>query len=258
MGRRAATAIDNARLYRDAVEANAAKATFLAVMSHELRTPLTAIIGYTELMADEIVGPINPVQREQLGRVKASGAHLLTLIEEILAFARIEAGQEQVRREPVDVGEVVHEARAVVEPLLRRKALACRVVLDEPPPTLQTDAGKLRQILLNLLANAIKFTDEGEVRVVVAREPAGDAPRLVIAVEDTGVGIAPANLDRIFDPFWQVEQTRTRKAGGTGLGLSVARQLAQLLDGELTVTSRVGEGTAFRLALPMQPLVPHA
>ena len=251
VGRRAAIAIDNARLYRDAVEANAAKSTFLAVMSHELRTPLTAIIGYTELMADEIVGPINTVQREQLGRVKASGAHLLTLIEEILAFARIEAGQESVRREAVDVGEVVHEARAVVEPLLRRKALACRVVVDEPAPTLHTDAGKLRQILLNLLANAIKFTDRGEVRVVVAREPDGDAPRLVIAVEDTGVGIAPANLDRIFDPFWQVEQTRTRKAGGTGLGLSVARQLAQLLDGELTVTSAVGEGTAFRLALPL-------
>ena len=251
VGRRAAIAIDNARLYRDAVEANAAKATFLAVMSHELRTPLTAIIGYTELMADEVVGPVNAVQREQLGRVRASGAHLLTLIEEILAFARIEAGQESVRREVVDVGEVVHEARAVVEPLLRRKALECRVVVAEPPPTLHTDAGKLRQILLNLLANAIKFTDHGEVRVLVVAEPSADAPRLVIAVEDTGVGIAPANLDRIFDPFWQVEQTRTRKAGGTGLGLSVARQLAQLLEGELTVTSTVGVGTAFRLALPL-------
>jgi signal transduction histidine kinase len=249
LARRAATAIDNAMLYREVVEANQAKSDFLAVMSHELRTPLTAVIGYSELIADEIVGPVNATQKEQLSRIRSSSTHLLNLIEEILAFARIEAGQETVRLEGVELRAVVREAQEVIEPLISRKRL--RLVADLPAERVEmdTDPGKLRQILLNLIANAVKFTDEGEIRVTLRR----DGSAVELSVADSGVGIPPAHLERIFDPFWQVEQTRTRKVGGTGLGLSVARQLARLLGGDLTVESEVGRGSTFRVRLGTEP-----
>ena len=249
LARRAAAAIDNARLYTDAVEANASKARFLAVMSHELRTPLTAVIGYTELLADEIVGPLSEAQKDPLARIKASGTHLLTLIEEILAFARIEAGQEMLRLETVDLTALAHEAVSVVEPLMRGKRLSVTVAPADGSPTVRSDPGKVRQVLLNLLANAIKFTESGEITVQVARRE----EHAVITVLDTGIGIPTEHLERIFEAFWQVEQTTTRKVGGTGLGLSVARQLARLLGGELTVESQPGRGSAFRLLLPSEP-----
>ena len=249
LARRAGAAIDNARLYTDAVEANAAKARFLAVMSHELRTPLTAVIGYTELLADEIVGPLSEEQKDPLARIKASGIHLLTLIEEILAFARIEAGQEMIRAEEVDLVAVAHEALSVVEPLMRRKSLTAVVTAPPEPPSVRSDPGKVRQVLLNLLANAIKFTEAGEIAIEIGREN----EHVVLTVRDTGIGIPPEHLERIFEAFWQVEQTTTRKVGGTGLGLSVARQLARLLGGDLTVESVVGRGSTFRLLLPPLP-----
>jgi PAS domain S-box-containing protein len=248
VARRAASAIDNALLYGEAVGANQAKADFLAVMSHELRTPLTAIIGYAELLADEIVGPVNEAQKEQISRVRASGAHLLTLIEEILTFARIEAGQETVRAERVELVELVRETVAIVEPIAARKRLTLDVRAQDASLVIETDGVKVRQILLNLLANAIKFTDAGTVIVELQRAQG----RVDVAVHDTGIGIARDHLETIFEPFWQVEQVRTRKVGGTGLGLSVARQLARLLGGDVTAESEVGKGSVFRCWVPVR------
>ena len=243
LARRAALAVDNARLRRDAVAANAAKANFLAVISHELRTPLTAIIGYSELLAEEIVGPVNEMQREQLLRVKSSSLQLLTLIEEILSFARIESGHEPVQLEDVDLREVANTVGAMLRPIAERKALRLTIDVPARPVRAQTDIAKLRQILLNLMSNAVKFTEVGEVRLEVI--PNGTAAML--RVQDTGIGIASEHLEHVFDAFWQAEHPATRRFGGTGLGLSVARRLAALLGAELEVESIEGRGTTFTI-----------
>ncbi|HEX6964215.1 MAG TPA: ATP-binding protein [Gemmatimonadaceae bacterium] len=243
----AALAVDNARLYESALLANRTKSDFLAVMSHELRTPLTAVMGYSELLAEGITGPVNETQKQQLGRIDASARHLLHLIEEILSYARIEAGREAVYIEPVNVRGLVQEVATLVEPSATKKGLRLIVRPPAPDVVLQTDAGKAGQILLNLLSNAIKFTTHGEIGV--SARVSGD--RIIFTVWDTGIGIAEYNLEHIFDPFWQVEQPSTRVAGGTGLGLSVTRHLARLLGGDVTVDSRPGQGSTFTVWLPM-------
>jgi signal transduction histidine kinase len=243
---RAALAVDNARLYADVLVANRAKSDFLAVMSHELRTPLTTVIGYAEILADGVSGPVTEAQRQQLGRVMLSGQHLLALIEEILAFARIEAGRETLQLGPVDVAAVGREAAALVEPLVPMQGVRLVVDVPEAPIPLHSDVKKVRQILVNLLSNAVKFTSAGEVGVSVRRD--GDGVR--IRVWDTGIGIAPEHLEHIFDPFWQVEQHPARSVGGTGLGLSVTRHLARLLGGDIEVESVTGEGSRFTVTLP--------
>ena len=247
LARRAAAAADNARLYEEALIASRAKSDFLAVMSHELRTPLNAIIGYADLIQAEIAGPISDQQQQHVGRVKVSAQHLLQLIEEILSFSRIEAGGEQLRLESFELQPLLRDTAAMVEPLMRDKGLTFTVSLPEQPLQMRTDAGKLRQILLNLLSNAVKFTDHGEVRLKARVEDGW----LHLAVEDTGVGIAREDQARIFDPFWQVEQSTTRKSGGTGLGLSVTHSLARLLGGAVSVESEPGRGSSFRVLLPL-------
>lgn len=228
--------------------ANTAKSNFLAVMSHELRTPLSAIIGYEELLADGITGPVNDAQKHQLGRIKASAQHLLHLIDQILSYSRIDAGREVVQAEDVDANELAQDAATLVEPLAREKGLPLEVVVTGYPLPISTDSGKVRQILVNLLSNAVKFTPAGRVTLVVQHE--GGVVRYV--VRDTGIGIADKHRDQIFDAFWQVEQPSTRRVGGTGLGLSVTRRLARLLGGDVVVESHVGEGSAFTVLLPLE------
>jgi PAS domain S-box-containing protein len=230
----------------EAETASRAKSEFLAVMSHELRTPLSAIIGYEELLFDGITGPVNEGQRTQLGRIKASATHLLSLIDEVLTLSRVEAGREVTHPERIPVFAALHEASVITEPLATEKGLELQVERAPSEYEVWADATKLRQILLNLLTNAIKFTDHGTV-VLESRVLNG---HIEIIVRDTGIGIAPADHDRVFDTFWQVEQKSTRKVGGTGLGLSVSRRLARLMNGELTVASKLGEGSTFTLRLP--------
>ncbi|HJP86396.1 MAG TPA: HAMP domain-containing sensor histidine kinase [Gemmatimonadaceae bacterium] len=232
----------------EAERANNSKTDFLAVMSHELRTPLTAIMGYEELLSDGITGPVTELQRQQLGRINASARHLLGLIDEILTFARVDIGRERVRWESMSVNHTLGDAAALVEPMAAAKDIKFIVELLDEDQAIQTDGTKLRQMLVNLLSNGIKFTDKGEVRVSCAV----NGPTLEVRIADTGVGIAAENIENVFEPFWQVEQTATRRTGGTGLGLSVTRKLARLLGGDVTVASRPGSGTTFLLTLPMK------
>ncbi|MDQ3673464.1 MAG: HAMP domain-containing histidine kinase [Gemmatimonadota bacterium] len=231
----------------DAERANTIKTDFLAVMSHELRTPLTAIMGYEELLSDGITGPVTELQRQQLGRINASARHLLGLIDEILTFARVDVGRERVRWESMSVNKTLHEAASFIESIASAKKLKYVIELLEEDQVIQTDPTKFRQMLVNLLSNAVKFTDRGEVRLTSAVRNG----TLEIRIADTGVGIDAAHIEHVFEPFWQLEQSATRKSGGTGLGLSVTRKLARLLGGEVTVASRVGAGTTFLLKLPL-------
>jgi signal transduction histidine kinase len=232
----------------EAERANNIKTDFLAVMSHELRTPLTAIMGYEELLSDGITGPVTELQRQQLGRINASARHLLGLIDEILTFARVDIGRERIRWESMSVNHTLGDAAALVEPMAAAKDIKFIVELLEEDQAIQTDGTKLRQMLVNMVSNGIKFTDKGEVRVSCAVNNG----MLEVRIADTGVGIAAENIDNVFEPFWQAEQTATRRTGGTGLGLSVTRKLARLLGGDVTVASRPGAGTTFLLTVPMK------
>jgi len=231
---------------RDAESASSAKSDFLAVMSHELRTPLNAIIGYVSLLADGITGPVNDTQRAQLSRVRASAMHLLALIEQILSLSRIEARGEDVQVEHVDLRTIVADATGLVEPLMVSKGLALEVDLPAEPSVLDTDVTKVRQILLNLLTNAGKFTERGTVRCQIG----GDSTCIVVNVSDTGRGIASDDLPHVFDVFWQGGRVERERPEGVGLGLSVSRRLAQLLGGDVTVASKPGQGSTFTLRLP--------
>jgi signal transduction histidine kinase len=232
----------------EAERANNSKTDFLAVMSHELRTPLTAIMGYEELLSDGITGPVTELQRQQLGRINASARHLLGLIDEILTFARVDIGRERVRWESISVNNTLADAAALVESMATAKKLRLAVTLLDEDQSIQTDGTKMRQMLVNLLSNGIKFTDKGDVHLGCAVSNG----ILEVSIADTGCGIAAENIEFVFEPFWQAEQTATRKTGGTGLGLSVTRKLARLLGGDVTVASRLGSGTTFLLTLPMK------
>jgi signal transduction histidine kinase len=235
------------RALQAAEVASQAKSDFLAAMSHELRTPLGAIVGYMELLLGDMVGALEPTQRSYLGRVRAAARHLITIIEEILSFSRLEAGKQPIYIEDADAIALARDTKELLEPAAVEKGLA--LVLDAPSTAvaLRTDTTKLRQILINLLGTAIKFTDTG--RVSLELRQVND--RVVFRVRDTGSGITPADAARIFDPFTQVDQSLKRVKGGTGLGLPVSQRLSRLLEGDLTVDSVVGEGTTFTLSLPI-------
>jgi len=229
----------------EAERANRIKTDFLAVMSHELRTPLTAVMGYAELLQMGIPDPIPDGAQAQVERINDAARHLLQLIEEILTFSRLEAAREEVRAEETDLAEVARQAAEFVRPLAERKGLRLQLCTTGAPVA-ATDAGKLRQILINLLFNAVKFTREGEVSV----EMESLDGEVRFHVRDTGIGIAPEDLRRIFEPFWQAQQGNTREAGGVGLGLAICRRLAALLGGELRAESTPGRGSTFTLSLP--------
>lgn len=246
---RAASAIENSRLYRDAAESDRAKTDFLAVVSHELRTPLNAITGYAELLTGGVSGPLNEKQMGQIERIGVSARHLAHLIDEILTYARMEGGRDTLEAALTDVGATVRDAVSVLQPAADAKGLDLAVDGAAHGPDLLTDPGKLRQIVMNLVSNAVKYTDEGHVRVTVRKLEGG----VELTVEDTGVGIPPEEQERIFEPFRQVQSPNTRTVGGTGLGLSVSRRLVQVLGGRVTLESVPAEGSTFTVWLPKDP-----
>ena len=255
-----ARALDEAQTARAAAEeASRAKSVFLATMSHEIRTPINAVIGYADLLDMGLQGPLSEGQRGYLQRMRASSQHLLGLVNDVLDFAKIEAGQMGFVREEASLQQSAADAIAMVLP----QATARGIAMDEEPCPPEAaylgDPDRVRQVLLNLLSNAVKFTRPGgrvTVRCTELAEPhpgvlpAGHGPWAAIEVEDTGIGIAPENLTRVFEPFTQVDDTHTREAGGTGLGLAISRRFARVMGGELSVRSRPGQGSAFTLWLP--------
>ena len=248
----AAVAMDNAALFAaeqraraEAERANRAKSDFLAVMSHELRTPLNAIMGYADLMLLGVEDdPANAKQR--LERIGFSARHLLQLIDEILTFSRLEAGEEKIELDTVDATEMLGEVEALMEPIALQKGVEFNCESPNVSLIVESDARKIRQVLINLVTNAIKFTEEGTVELSLEKE----GNDLLFKVSDTGPGIAPEHQDKIFEAFWQAESSATRGAGGTGLGLSVSQRLARLLGGDLTVKSEVDRGSIFTFRLP--------
>lgn len=265
--RTAQAAAEEARHLADAArltaeEANAAKADFLAVMSHELRTPLQAVIGYAELLDMGISGSVTPGQREQLHRIRGSARHLVSLIDQILVYARLEAGAERMQVEPSDPVALALDIAAMLRPLAEARGLAFDLSLPAPGTvTMVTDVRAVRQALVNLVANAIKYTPSGRVALALRHEPGStaddDDDAVVFEVRDTGVGIDPAHRARIFEPFWQVAPALTRDGGGTGLGLAVVRELARALGGEVSLESTPGVGSTFTLRLPRVAPVPE-
>ena len=247
LARRAALAVDNARLFREAHEANRAKTQFLTTMSHELRTPLNAIGGYTELIEMGLRGPVTPQQLEDLGRIQRSQKHLLALINDLLNFARIETGHVELKLETVSVEEELTAVQQLIEPLMTAKHIRHSQRHGDASIRCLADRDRLRQVLLNLLSNAVKFTASGgEIALGWdARDGAVD-----IHVRDTGTGIPRHKLDIIFEPFVQLTNSLTRVSEGTGLGLAISRELAQAMNGDVTVASEVGKGSTFTFTLP--------
>ena len=248
----AAIALWKTKLLEQVREANRSKSEFMAVISHELRTPLTALIGYEELLADEAFGPVTEQQQSAIERMRTSTELLTLLIDEVLTVARLEAGRELVRAGETSVRDVVSAAVAVLEPLALDKGLALRVAEPAAPLPMFTDGEMVRRILVNLGANAIKFTDSGSVEITA--EPVGDDVRF--SVRDTGIGIAPADVPRLFQPFTQLDSGVTRRYGGTGLGLYISQRLASLLGGRLSMESSLGEGSVFTLVIPARRTEP--
>jgi signal transduction histidine kinase len=244
---RAALAIDNARLFTEARRANQSKSNFLAVVSHDLRTPLNAIIGYADLMRLGIPERIPELSLANVERIGTSANHLIYLLNELLAFARLDAGAEKAKIVDVDVHAVVRDAGTVMSPLAAGKGLQLELAIGNEPLFTRTDPDKLRQIVINLIGNAVKYTPAGHVRVTT--RPVNHH-RYAIEVTDTGVGIAPEHLTQIFEPFWQVNPTQRAHGQGTGLGLSVVQRMAELLGGTVAVESEKGRGSIFTVTLP--------
>lgn len=265
-----AVAINNIDLYEQAVMANRLKSEFLANISHELRTPLNAIIGYSELLVTGMYGELNPKQQDRIDRVNHSGKHLLELINDVLDLSKIEAGHMKLDLETLDIEELVRYAFMEITPQAEVKGLDLKLNIAPDLPHVRGDAQRIRQVLINLMGNAVKFTKEGGVTAtakplsiyggasldtpqVPAYFKVPDGEWLVISVEDTGIGIAGDNHKIIFDAFRQVDGSSVREFGGTGLGLAIAMKLITMHGGFIWVDSEVGVGSKFHILLPVEP-----
>ena len=253
------SAIENKRLIvakEGAEAANRAKSEFLANMSHELRTPLNAIIGFSEIMKIELFGPIqNPRYCNYAGNIFDSGTHLLGLINEILDMSKLESGQLELHEEDIDLAQTIKACLRLVEPQAEMAKVALRMSIDDELRFIRADERRLRQILINLIANAVKFTPEGG-RIEVSSYRSGDSQ--VIEVSDTGIGMAAKDVPKALEPFSQIDSSMTRKYGGTGLGLPLAKRLIELHGGTLSITSEVNVGTTISVIFPWDRVRPSS
>jgi signal transduction histidine kinase len=248
-------AIQNARLFREIEEksrqledANKHKSDFLARVSHDLRTPLNSIIGFTRIVLRRMEGQLPTLQKENLQKVLVSSEHLLNLINELLDLAKIDAGKMEVTADTFRLEDVINMTTATIEPLLKDGRVQIVRDIASGLPPLKTDRDKLKQVLFNLLSNAAKFTEQGEIRVSAARENG----HVKLAVADTGIGMKPEALEHIFEEFRQAEKTTARKYGGTGLGLAIVKKFINLMGGDIIVESEEGKGSKFTITLPME------
>ncbi len=234
--------------------ANRAKSEFLANMSHELRTPLNAIIGFSEVIKKGMFGPLSARYCSYGGDIHESGTHLLNLINEILDLSKLEAGHFELHEENVDIASVIQTSRRLVEPLAEKGKVQLSEAAENDLPLIRADERRIRQVLINILSNAVKFTPEGgQVRVQSSLRSDG----LIIVVSDTGIGIAPGEIPKAMEPFGQIDSKISRKYEGTGLGLPLAKRLVELHGGTLTVESALGVGTTVTIVLPRARVVPR-
>jgi signal transduction histidine kinase len=251
----AGIAIENVRLFdeiqdksRQLEEASKHKSQFLANMSHELRTPLNAILGYTELIVDSVYGEAPEKMQATLKRITANGKHLLGLINDVLDLSKIEAGQLTLALDDYSMKDVVHSVYGAVEPLAADKKIALKADVAADLPSGRSDERRLTQVLLNLVGNAIKFTDSGEVAI---RASASNGSYSV-SIRDTGPGISEADQAKLFQEFQQADNSITRKKGGTGLGLAISKCIVEMHGGQIKLESQVGKGSTFSITLPIR------
>jgi len=245
VGQLVSDAITRARLYEAAHAASTLKSAFLATVSHELRTPLTSIIGYADMLDHHIFGELPEFALEPLDHIRRSGHALLHMINDILDFSKMEAGHFSVDLYPVDLSTVIHSVAGAMRPQIYERGLALEIKLPDELPLVQANSTRLSQVLTNLLANAIKFTDEGSI--TIRAEALDNCVRL--SVQDTGIGIAPDDQHDLFQAFHQIDNQLTRRYGGTGLGLAISRRLLKLMDATLMVESAPGAGATFSCEL---------
>ncbi|MGF1523263.1 MAG: ATP-binding protein [Leptolyngbyaceae cyanobacterium] len=235
------------RVYEAERQVSRLKSEFLATMSHELRTPLHAIIGFSQILMNQFKSQANTDQQDMICRTLTNGQHLLSLINEVLEFSNIKSGQIQLQSEVVNVAQLVSRTVESLQPLAKPKQIDLKVCVKLENPIITNDSGRLRKVISGLISNAIKFTESGEVRVSVS-ELLPDMVR--ISVEDTGIGVAAQNLPCIFDAFYQIDQSMSRKYSGIGLGLTISSSLLEIMGGTLSVNSHPGQGSHFIIHLP--------
>jgi len=229
-----------------AQESDRLKSAFLATMSHELRTPLNSIIGFTGVILQGLAGPLNEEQTKQLNMIRESSRHLLALINDVLDISKIEAGQLEIHKRPFDMRQAVESALRVTHPLAQKKNLQLTTSIGPGVGTINSDRRRVEQVLINLLNNAIKFTERGEVHIECQIQNGW----LETNVRDQGIGIKPEDLNRLFKPFQQIETGLARSHEGSGLGLSICKHLVTAMGGDITVESQWGVGSTFKFTLP--------
>jgi signal transduction histidine kinase len=233
--------------------ANRAKSLFLANMSHELRTPLNAIIGYSELLLEDAQDAGEAATAGDLNKIIGAGKHLLGLINDVLDLSKIEAGKMELHLEDVAIGPLLDQVMSSMQTLAQQKGNRLLLQADALG-SLRTDPTKLRQMLFNLLGNAAKFTQQGDIHLRVRREATEGREWMVFEVADTGIGMSAEQQARLFQPFAQADESTTRRFGGTGLGLALTRHLAQMLGGEVSLRSALGQGSTFAVHMPVGPI----
>ena len=233
-----------------AEQANHAKSSFLANMSHELRTPLNAILGYSEMLREEAEDLGHDDFVPDLNKIHSAGTHLLGLINDVLDLSKIEAGKMELYLENVDVRQFLDDVAATIKPLVEKNGNSIVIVCPEEGNTSHTDITKVRQVLLNLLSNASKFTKEGQITLTASYETTDATDWVFLSVQDSGIGMTDEQMAKLFQAFQQADASTTRKYGGTGLGLAISRKFSQMMGGDITVTSKPGQGSCFTIRLP--------